>query len=162
MPLKRRQDEILEKWIDKQNPSVIGQRHADVLELTKKKLKRVVQVTYPVNRAVEAILNKHGVCGSVRIDYYAYGRKLWKLLYKYEKEFYDQLIKGTRTFYISCYTLKADVIDEITEAIIKIVEETKAKEAEELEKTVEETENLIVEKQEEHIVEGDTGGGSQT
>jgi hypothetical protein len=162
MPLKRTPIEILEKWRQKHNPEVVGMRYRDVANLTKRRLGRVVRLATRINDIVAAVIDKHGIGGSGRMDYYSFGRKLWWRLYEVDKCLYDQLIRATKLYFITAYGLKAEVLDEITERLVELADQVKAEEAREFANEQEALEKLLAEEKGDVVAEGGEVGGSQT
>lgn len=127
MPLKRVKDEIEKFWIAKvTNPEVIKTRFIDVRDLQVKLMKRSVSLMTPINEQVSIILDRHGISGSKRLDYYNFARRAFRMYYEKSGEVADRYYKGTYDYFKRSVDLNEDIMDEIGKVVKELAEIAKA------------------------------------
>ncbi|MEM4500567.1 MAG: hypothetical protein QW512_00355 [Thermofilaceae archaeon] len=118
MPIRRTSEEIEKVWSVKiTNPDVARFRTEDVATITKDRIKKVVRFSFPINEFVRVILDRHGISGTKRVDYYNYGRKIWWLIYDKGDKISEKLIEFNKEYFRSIYGLEDDIMNEILESL---------------------------------------------
>lgn len=118
MPLKKSAEEIEKVWTAKAtSPEAMKARTEDVAEVTKSRLKRVVRYIVPINETVRGILDRHGITGARRLDFYNFARKVWWLYYDKGEEKAEKLVEYAWAYHKTVYDLPEDIMKEIFDAI---------------------------------------------
>lgn len=124
MPIRKSREEIVKYWIMKTtNPEVMKQRFMDVKNLQEEGMIKVGELLLPVNDIIRNLLDAHGISGSRRLDYYNFGRKIWRALYGSKGQIHGKMIEAVKLYFKTAFDLSDELMDKIADEIMKFVNE---------------------------------------
>lgn len=157
MPLRKSKEEIEKMWIGKVvAPEATKTRLVDIGEVAKVRMKRVVKVMSPVNDDVRDILDRYGIAGMRRMDYFNFARQAWKVFYEKSGVIAEKYFSAVWEYHKRTTELNEDIMREIVDAVRPHAERAKA---EDLARKEVERKALLVE--ETNIIAGDSGVSSE-
>jgi hypothetical protein len=117
------EESSIKKLIARSNPSTIGAIIADSHEIKIERMTAWVKICFRLNNAVKPVIDKHGITGIARVNYYDYSKSLWKFLSKYPENVWDRYIKAVFDYYVQAHQANPDVLKEITDVTVKTIRE---------------------------------------